>query len=164
MPDKYMKLSDASNPLVHGDDGWKFATAQFPEVCDSKLMTSQARGTSAEERARKAAGKHVSPTAKVALSDIVVLIEVVDPSLDLIADFRQTRHRLCRRKVDEFLGLGGREAFQNEVALQDLFPTLAATGPFHPNGLAGGLTSVRAVRRCGFVYHFAVLVLISTLP
>ena len=81
---------------------------------------------------------------------------MVDPRLDLFADVRQFRHRLFRGEGDKFLRLGRRDALKNEVSLQKLLPTLTATGPFRPNGLAGRLSTVRAVRRFGLASHGAV--------
>ena len=156
MPHKYSQLSRASNPSVYCYDGWIFATAQLAEVDDSEFVPSEPCWTPAEKRSREATGQHIPPPAKIPLSDVVVLIEVVDPGLDLVADFCETRHRLCCRDLNEFLRLGGRESFKNEVALQDLFPALATTGPLRCNGPADRLTPVRAVRRCGFASHGAV--------
>jgi hypothetical protein len=119
-------------------------------------VTSQPRGAAAEKSPRKASGQHIPPTAKIPLSDIVVLVQMVDPSLDLVADFRQTRHGLRRREFNEFLRLGRRIAHANEIALEDLFPALTAAGSFGRNGFARRLTPVRAVRRCGFASQGAV--------
>jgi integrase len=69
---------------------------------------------------------------------------------------RQFRHRLFRGEGDKFLRLGRRDALKNEVSLQNLLPTLPATGPFRPKGLGGRLSPMRAVRRCGLPCHGVV--------
>jgi hypothetical protein len=88
MSDKYTQLSRASDPLIHGHDGWKFPVIQFTKVHDFEFVASQPRGAAVQKCARKASGQHIAPTAKIPFSVIVVLIQVVDPSLDLAADFR----------------------------------------------------------------------------
>ena len=157
MSDKYTQPSGALNPLIQGDDSWKFATAQFSEVCDPELVPPEAGLLSCQKRSRKSAAQRQIPVPpETPLGDIVVLIQMIDPRVDLFADVRQFRHQLFRGEGNKFLRLGRRDTLKNEVSLQNLLPTLTATGPFRHNGLAGRLSPVRAVRRCGLASHGAV--------
>jgi len=158
MSDKYTQLSRASNPFIHGQDGWKFVPVQLAAARDPELVHSESGSIPVQERARKCVGNPGIPRPpKAALSDLVIFVQVVNPCLNLPDDLREFQHWLRRREINNnFLRLGRRIAHTNEIALEDLFPAFAASGSFGTAGLAGRAAPSRAIRRCGLVHHNAV--------
>jgi hypothetical protein len=119
MPDNYTQLSRASNPLIHGQDGWKFASVQLAEARDPELVHSESGSIPVQERARKCVGNPGIPRPpKAAISDLVIFVQVVNPGLNLPDDLREFQHWLRRREINNnFLRLGRRIAHANEIAL-----------------------------------------------
>lgn len=90
---------------------------------------------------------------KAALGDLVIFIQALNPGLNLPDDLREFQDWLRRREINNnSLRLGRRLAHTNEIALEDLFPALAASGSFG-GGLPYRAAPLRAIRRCGFPSH-----------